>query len=447
MRSEHGTEIPVVPGRMPGLGHLPALLRRPLDFVCESRAFAPVTRIYLGTLPAYLVNDPELVHTVLVSEADACVKGVHYRRLAGLLGESLATTTGVEHRHRRSSIQPAFRHAVVRRQAAMMREETERLIANWEHGAILAVDDLMRSLALQIVTRGLCTTEPTSDAAQVIRHELPLVLRGVGRRVLLSGKTFEWLFHATGRRFDIANQRLRDTVVRLVAHRRTSPELHDDLLAMLISTCESDTGAALSDNRIHDEMVNFLLAGTETTGNAMAWLWHAVAACPEVEQRLHIAASTGDLDYPMRVARETLRLYPPAWLVSRQASRPLQLGPWQLPTGAQILFSPYAIHRDPANFPAPDSFDPDRWLQERADSTSHRAWLAFGSGPQNCIGQGFALLEMATVAVTISREYRLVPVRPPRAKASATLVPDRLPVRIERRSHNREAAVQRRFAG
>ncbi|WP_163569877.1 cytochrome P450 [Fodinicola feengrottensis] len=183
-------------------------------------------------------------------------------------------------------------------------------------------------------------------------------------------------------------------------------------------------------NQVRDEVVNFLFAGTETTGNAMAWLWHALGAHPDAERQVQ----AGDSAFVDRVARETLRLYPPPWLVSRRVREPLQLGAYELPAGSQVLFSPYAVQRDPASYADADRFDPDRWLPERAAQAPRHAFLSFGAGPQNCVGEGFATLEMATVTSTIAAQWRLVPVGDTKEKASATLLPSRLQMRVERRA-------------
>lgn len=201
-------------------------------------------------------------------------------------------------------------------------------------------------------------------------------------------------------------------------------------MSLLLAARHPDTGAGLTDDEVCDEMVNLLFAGTETTGNAMAWLWHAVSAHPAVAQRLHDESCGGSVDYAQRVARETLRLYPPPWLVSRQTRVAVELGGYRLPAGAHVLFSPYALQRHPDHFPDPDVFDPDRWLPDRRAEVSRTAFLAFGAGSQNCIGEGLAMPEITTVAATIAARFRLDPVLPTSPKLSATLAPDRLRMRV-----------------
>jgi cytochrome P450 len=415
------SEVPVAPGRVPVLGHLPALARKPLQFVRSATDYAPVVRVYLARSPAYLVTQAALVRDVLVSSAGYFDKGVQYEKLAALLGNSISTTSGTEHRDRRRGMQPAFHHERIAHYETLMRDAATEMAEGWRPGQIVAVDEAMRTLALTIVARALCSTDPGIDAVATIRRDLPQVLRGVAWRVLLSSPFVESLPLPASRRFAAANQRLRTVVAELVAHRRTVGEPGDDLLSLLMFG-----GQSLDDDRIRDEVVNILFAGTETTGNAMGWMFAMLGARPELARRLE----NGDRDLAGRVARETLRCYPPPWLVSRRARESVHIGPYELPAGAQVLFSPYAIQRDPANYPDPDTIDPDRWTTRRSGESPRYAFLPFGAGAQNCVGEGFAMLEMTTVATTIAARWRLTPVGTTREKASATLMPSQVRMRV-----------------
>ncbi|MFJ1461106.1 cytochrome P450 [Nocardia sp. N2S4-5] len=424
------TSIPSAPQRFPVLGHAPVLLRRPLPFLRSLTDTGPVVHLRLGPVSAYLVTDPRLVRRVLVADAARFTKGLHYQKLAALLGNSLSTTDGRRHRERRRLLQPAFHHGHLARYADLIRESTLELIDGWRAGAVLAIDDAMRELALTVVARALCSAAPNTQAITVIRRDLPTVLRGVAWRVLVSAPVLERLPLPANRRFTAANRRLRQVVADLVAHYRSAGVDNGDLLSLLLAARHPDTGAGPTDDEVCDEMVNLLFAGTETTGNAMAWLWHAVSAHPAVAQRLHDESCGGSVDYAQRVARETLRLYPPPWLVSRQTRVAVELGGYRLPAGAHVLFSPYALQRHPDHFPDPDVFDPDRWLPDRRAEVSRTAFLAFGAGSQNCIGEGLAMLEITTVAATIAARFRLDPVLPTSPKPSAALTPDRLRMRV-----------------
>jgi len=429
----HGrrTTPAVAPQRWPLLGHLPAMIRSPFSFIQSLNEIDDdVFVVYLGRTPAYLVTHPQLVRHMLVVDPESFIKGLQYQKLAGLLGNSLATVNGPAHRSRRRLMQPAFHRARIQQHTRAMREAADELIRDWRPGDIIPIDEAMRALALTIVTGALFSTKIDPEMMSSVQRDLPLVLHGVARRALLPSATIERLPLPANRRFREANDRLRQVVAELVARDHATAADHHDFLSLLLKSHDPDTGFRLDNPRIQDELVNFMFAGAETTGNAMAWLWHVLGAEPEIERRLHAESSEGVSEFTERVVLETLRLYPPPWLVPRQTIRPVQLGQYIIPSGAHVLFSPFAIQRDSRNYPDPLTFDPDRWLPDRVGQ-SRRAYFPFGGGAHNCIGQGFALLEMVTVATAIAGRYRLVPVSPTKFKTSATLAPDELRMRVE----------------
>jgi cytochrome P450 len=427
------TVIPAAPGRLPLLGHLPFLLRAPLPFMRSLRALGDVVVIYVAGKPMYVVNDSELVHRILVADVSRFDKGVQYDKLKALLGNGLSTATGVAHRDRRRLMQPAFHPKRVARYSTLMGDLASSMVDDWKDGEVIAVDEAMRRLSLMVVVGAMCSAELGADAVAVIQRDLPVVLRGIPWRALSPIESLERLPLPFNRNFAAANARLRRTVEELIERYRADGLDHNDLLSLLMSAHDAHTGAGLDDAAIRDEVVNLLFAGTETTGNALAWVWHALAANPDVEHLLHEEVDAGGSAYTQRVVREALRLYPPPWLITRRSREPVSLGGYDLPAGASVLFSPYATHRDPAVYPDAERFDPDRWSPERAREVPRHAYMTFGGGAHNCIGEGFALLEMATVTATIAARVRLRPVDRTVEKASATLIPSRLRMRVERR--------------
>ena len=422
--------IPVAPGRWPLFGHLPSLARSPLRFIRTVRQLGDVVAVYLGGTKAYLVNSPELIRQVLVGNVHRFDKGLEYEKLGGLLGNALATSSGVPHRDRRRMIQPAFHHQHIAGYEALMREATTALINTWQAGKVVAVDQAMRELALTIVAKAMCSTELGANAIATIQRDLPRVMSGVAWRVLSPIPALERLPIPANQRFDGANKRLRAVVSTLITKYRKTGAEHGDLLSMLLHARDPETGTALNDKQIQDEVVNLLFAGTETTGSAMAWAWYELSRNPEIEKQLRAEAESGENELAMRVCKESLRIHPPAWLMSRRVREPIWFGEHQIPVGTIVLFSPYAVQRDPKVYRNPAQFDPDRWLPERAAENPRHAFLAFGAGPHNCIGEGFALLEMTTVLSTIASRFRLVQADSTVEKVTATLVPNRLNMRV-----------------
>ncbi|MFE6862338.1 cytochrome P450 [Nocardia sp. NPDC057668] len=423
--------VPDAPWRLPVVGHLPALLHDRLAFVTAASRVGPVAAVSLAGTDAFLINDPALVRRVLVDDVASFGKGIQYEKLRILLGESVSTSCGVAHRDRRRAMQPAFQRGMFDSYAALIRRETDRLVDRWRVGQEVLIDDEMRKLSLSIVTGAMCSAELDPAAIAVIQRDLPTVMRGVAWRALVSSPALERLPIPANRRFRAANARLRQIVMTMVQSRPPVRDDRRDLLGVLRTAGADSSGSRPSDDQLRDELVNVLFAGTETTGNALGWLWHALATHPEVGDRLRTESGSSGLEYAYRVARETLRLYPPPWLISRRTVRPVRVGAYAFPADVHILFSPYAIHRHPDNFPAAVSFDPDRWLPGRMVDGSRHSFLAFGAGPHNCIGEGFALLEIAIVATRIASRYRLTPRGKARGSALATLTPLRLRMVVE----------------
>jgi cytochrome P450 len=423
--------IPHAPGRMPLVGHIPRLAAGALPFLLSVTQLSDVVRLFLGRAPAYLITNPRLVHKLLVAESGSFVKGVHYEKLGNLLGDSLSTVSGEVHCERRRVIQPAFSRKYTDSQFDVIHQTVTSMIDAWRPGEIIAIDDAMRQLSLEIIARVLCSTDVDADSLNTVQRDLPQVMRGVAWRVLFSSGLFDRLPLPMNRRFSAANNRLRMVAANLVQRDRTSSSGRRGLLSVLLTTRNPDTGLGLDDACMEDEFVNLLFAGAETTGNAMAWMWYALGGHPEIAERLHGEAISGATDLARRVAQETLRLYPPPWLVSRKAVHDVDLDGFTIPQGSQVLFSPYAIHRDPRNYPDASSFIPDRWLPGNTSRHARHAYLPFGAGPQNCVGQRLALLEMTTVATVIATRYRLVPVSTTKPRVSATLVPSQLLMRVE----------------
>jgi pentalenene oxygenase len=216
---------------------------------------------------------------------------------------------------------------------------------------------------------------------------------------------------------------------------------------MMLTARDEETGDGLSNEQVRDEVLTMLAAGTQTTATTIAWALHIMSVRNDIQDRAYaeIREVLGDralvfedlerLDYLRRLLTETLRLYPPAWLLSRRATVEVTLGGHVLPAGASILFSPYSLHRDPSVFPDPELFDPERWLPERAKEVPRPAFIPFGAGNRQCLGEGFAWVEATVVLSIILRRWRIRPVagQTIRKVALATLVPSRLPLILERR--------------
>jgi pentalenene oxygenase len=236
---------------------------------------------------------------------------------------------------------------------------------------------------------------------------------------------------AANREFDTALGRLHALIDGIVGDYRRSGEDRGDLLSALLAARDDEDGGRMSDQEIHDQVMTLLLAGVETTASALTWAWHLLASHPEAEARLHAEvdevlggraptyADVPRLAYTQRVFTETLRLYPPAWMFTRMTAEPTELGGHLLPSGTDVLISPYVIHRIPELFASPAAFDPDRWLPERAQDVARGSYLPFGGGSRKCIGDVFGMTEATLALAALASRWRLRPVPGTVVKARA----------------------------
>jgi len=411
-----------------------AYLRDPLGFMTSlRRSQGTVVDVpFPGDHDFVFLSDPDLIRGVLVEERTAFVKGRALQAARRLLGDGLLTSEGTDHRRRRRLIQPVFHSALIERYGTAMVDAAERTSGRLQTGAVVDANVEMTRLALEIVGRTIFDADVEADAPE-IGDVLQAGMR-VFHRFLLPGGELMWRLPLPAtRRFYSARAAFDDAVFDLIRQRREArpePDLIDHLLAL-----RADDGSrALSDAEIRDEAVTLLLAGHETTAQALTWTWYLLAQNPtaskrlagELERvlgdRLPTVADVPGLPYTTAVFREALRVYPPVWALARIATRPVELNGLTLPEGRTVVMSQWVVHRDPACFDRPAAFLPERWLDgfQPAPGT----YFPFGAGSRICIGERFAMLEGTLVLATLARRWRLVPHDPaPRIDPRFTLRP------------------------
>ncbi|MET7934955.1 cytochrome P450 [Streptomyces sp. NPDC005322] len=429
------------PGAVPLLGHALALWRRPLPFLASLPAHGDVVEVRIGPSRAYLVCHPELVRQVLLNPR-VFDKGGVFDKARQLLGNSLSVSRGEDHRSQRRMIQPAFHTRRIADYTAAVAEDTRAAIGAWRAGQTLDLGDAMHALLMRVAARTLFSTGVDEATIDEARHCLRIVSQGIYRRTMAPLGIMERLPTPGNRRYDRANARLRQIVDAMISDRRRSGADHGDLLSTLLRARHPETGASLTDREVLDQVVTFLVAGSETTASTLAFVFHLLGTHAEAEQRVHaeIDEALGDrspafedlpkLEYVRAVISESLRLYPPSWISMRVTASETALGGRTLPAGTMVLYSAQALHHNPQLFPAPERFDPGRWLGERATEVPRGALLPFGAGSHKCIGDVLALTETALIVATIASRWRLRPVPGSRLRPEpkATLEPGPLPM-------------------
>ncbi|MDP2315669.1 MAG: cytochrome P450 [Pseudomonadota bacterium] len=427
--------------RVPGWpwSHLLRMRNDPLALMAEgARLGTDVVRLSFGTIPAYVLYAPEVVHRALVP-GDTVWKGTRGSKLLRrILGPGLLTTEALVWRDRRRRAQGRFRHEALLAMPGIVQRHADRMIADWRGAdpAGPAEVDAMAGfsrLALSVVCEVLFGIDPGEDAARV-HAALDEVLAG-----FLWMMTFpiegvdQWPLPAS-RRHRAAVEELRAVVQRLIARRREAGPLEGDLLADWIRAADE---GALSQEDLSAEVVTMLLAGHETTANAMSFTLALLATHPEEQDKVRAGLDAGDNGPLERAFNEGLRLYPPAWVLARAASGEVDLGPTVAPKGSFLFIPIAAIHRDPRWWTDPDTFRPDRHLA--LSPAARAAFFPFGTGPRRCIGEHFARTEARIALAGVLRAFEVTTERVPDAMPTVTLRP-RGPVRLTLRPRPAPAA-------
>ncbi len=429
------SSLPRLRSRFPG-DHLLAFRRDVLGFLQHAkRTCGDVAEFRLGPERAVLITHPDHLRDILVTHHRQFVKARRGDVSKQFLGEGLLNSEGDTHRRQRRLSQPAFHRQRLCAYATVMTEHSARLREQWRDGDTLDMAQAMMHLGLGIVGKTLFNTDVEAEAL-AIGDAISDLLQYSTRASLPLAELVLKLPLPSVRRLRRAQQFLDTTIYRIIQERRADDTDQGDLLSMLLlAQDEAEDGAGMTDKQVHDEALTLMLAGHETTAVALTWTWYLLSQYPEVEAVMHEELgevlggrlpALDDLDrlaYTRMVLTEALRLYPPAWLMTRRNLAPYDLGGYTLPGRTFILLSPYLTQRDPRFFDAPEQFQPERWAQ--GHNGPKFAYFPFGGGPRQCIGEGFAWMEGILVLATLAQQWRmqLVPGHPVDVRPLVTLRP------------------------
>jgi cytochrome P450 len=448
-----------LPANAPAADPLPELVRRGsyvyppglrmnLPFYLLRRFFKPGNPILLfehlrryGRAAHYrilfsdvvLLSDPGDIREVLIDKAASFGKDRTQKRMKILLGEGLITSDGEKHKRGRRIAAPAFHRQRIQHYADQIVDLADGLSKQWQPGAPLDIAAEMMRLALQITARTLFDTAVTAEI-QVISDQVNIVMDLYNYLVALprAELLLDWPLPKM-RRFRRAKARLDEVVDGMIESRLEEVrvaersggrglEQRGDLLSMLLASHDDEAdgdGLKLTARELRDQVLTLFLAGYETVANALAWTWMLLGQNPAAEMRLHeeldatLAGRLPTLDdmprleYTAMVLSESMRLYPPAWAMGREALEDISIGPYRLQEGTTVIFSQYMVHRDPRWFPHPERFWPERFTAEAKAARPRFAYFPFGGGGRQCIGESFAWMEATLALATIAQRWRL----------------------------------------
>ena len=409
------------------------------DFMC-----------WRGFYDVYLVNHPDFLRPVLSQNYKHFSKRtIDYRVLARVMGNGLVSNDGPHWVRQRKLMQPLFSNRNVNGFDQTINNTTASLMEQWDArvgGETVWVDREMGKLTFQIVGSTLFGSDIEQHADEVA--EILEVVNQQTQEFRALMTLYSWIPTPYNLKWKRAMKRLDKIVYGMIASRRLDGVGDNDILDRLINARDEDTGEGMNETQMRDEVITLMLAGHETSANALAWTLYLLATHPDVEAELADALATtlngapataADLTripYLKQVVQESMRLYPPVWAYARRSEQEEEFDGYRMPANAYVGVVPYALHRHPEFWPDPERFDPERFQPNRSESRHSYCYLPFAAGPRTCIGAGMAMLETQLVLAQVVQRFKIhvVPDHPIETIAKVTLKPRYgMPVTLSRR--------------
>jgi cytochrome P450 len=410
--------------------------RDPLAYLTRiARQYGDVVLLQSFGLRFYMFNHPEQIEEILRHKHRSFKKDFYVVSLRPLLGDGLLTSDGESWRRQRAMSQPAFQARQIQQYAATMVDYTQELLATWKLDQTRDIHSEMMRLTARIVTKTLFDADVNDDEGS-IGKDLEVAMDFYANPLAM-WPAWRYVPTPTNLRFHRTLRRLNGIVYRLIQERRsTGTEGRGDLLSRLL-VAEDEEGRKMSDTELRDELMTLFLAGHETTALTLSYTFYLLAQSPDVQTALEAEldrvlgnrpptmADVGRLPYTESVIKESMRLYPPAWTIGREALEDCEIGGYPIKKGSQLLMAQWVVHRDPRFWTDPDRFDPARWSEEKTKNLPRCAYFPFGDGPRVCIGTGFAMMEAVLILAAVAKRFRLelVPGQKLRLVPSITIRP------------------------
>lgn len=402
------------------LGVMSEFNRDTLGFITRCRDYGDVVRARFFYVTSYFLYNPDYIEYVLSTNAKNFRKSMSLRSnfFQRLVGNGLITSEGEFWRRQRRLAQPSFHRQRVNAYGEVMVDYTKRMVSTWNHAETRDIHRDMMQLTLEIVVKTLFNADISRDAENVGRILSQIV------KPFSSQATLKWILDNRlptpgHRRYHRAVRQIDEVVYKVIGERRANAADQGDLLSMLLEAHDED-GSQMTDRQLRDEVMTLFLAGHETTALTLSWAWYLLALHPKIEEKFHAeleavlggrppeVSDLAALRYTEMIAKESLRLYPPAYGVGREAIGECEIGGYRVPSGTQIFAFQWVTQRDPRYFDYPEEFCPDRWTEEFASRLPKYAYFPFGGGPRVCIGNSFAMMEVVLVLAAIGQRFRLL---------------------------------------
>jgi cytochrome P450 len=418
---------------------LPQVWKNPLSFFLNTAIeYGGIVRIQMGPGQMYLVTHPDGVKHILQDNNRNYVKG--YDKAKDLFGDGLLTAEGDKWLRQRRLMSPAFNRNTLNSLLPVMAAATEEKLEEWrsrpDHDVPIDIASEMMLLTQTIILRTMFSTD-IGDHAEKAAEAFTTALEHLNTTMMVPFEFVQKLPTRGNIRFKHAIEYLDQMIYGFIEERQRTGSDHSDLLGMLMSARDEETGQGMSKQQMRDEMITIFLAGHETTASLLGWTWYLLGKNPTIEAGLRLeqkevlngrvpaSEDLRKLDYTRKVLEEALRMYPPAWMFARQSVKEDVVNGYTIPAGSTIMLSPYVTHHLPEFWDDPERFDPERFSPEEMEKRRRFAYFPFGGGPRLCIGNNFALMEAPLLLTMIMQHFKLelVPDQTFQLRPVATLRP------------------------
>ena len=387
-------------------------------YVSCARQYGDYVQTRMGPYRVFLLFHPDTIEELLVARNRDFIKSPGVRLLRPVLGDGLLLSEGDTWLRQRRLVQPAFHRQRVAGYGEVMASFAERHVAAWKDGDVRDVNVEMMALTQAIVAKTLFDADVSGDAHEA-SQAAEILMHDFGVRLQSFRVVPHWIPTPGNLRSRRAIRRLDQLILKIIEARRASGEDRGDLLSILVHAQDADDGTRMSARQVRDEVMTLFMAGHETTAVALSWAWYLLAQHPEVEMRLvdelgevlggraPTIADLPRLKYADMVITETMRLYPPAYGLGRQAVRATEIGGHAIAAKDIFITPTWVVHRDPRWFEEPEAFRPERWAGDLARRLPRFAYFPFGGGPRQCIGASFATMEAVLLLAAIAPRFHL----------------------------------------
>jgi len=394
-----------------------ALYRNPLGYLTRAaRKYGDIMRVKIGRRHDFLLNHPDYIRAILLDQ-EGMRRSVH-RPVQRVLGQGLLTSRGPTHRKQRALLQPVFQKHRIAALGDVMVQQTARWSDKWRDGQTIDMQEEMHHLSMAITGKTLFNVDVESEAAEVGEALFTVMSATRFNNLLLASKALEKLPLPANRRFRHAAKRLDEFIYEMIAERHAHSSDRPDLLSVLVRLSK-EKPRMMNDKKIRDQILTFFVAGHETVATALTWTWYLLAKHSDATKKLYAeidyalgerlpaVADVERLPYTKMVLTESMRLYPPVWIIGRHATRDTTINGIAIPKGSYVHVSQFLMHRDARFFPDPERFDPDRWKPEAVAARPRFSYFPFGGGGLQCIGEGFAWTQGVLVIAALTRRWKM----------------------------------------